>query len=117
MIVPKKIEAMSASNRDALKQNLLKANEVGFDSFFDRLARKLDRLIKTVVVLPLFGDPIECKSISDAVNFIESFKSKGRGGDFRRYELRVVFSNDDEIKGSFSTKDTALEFLRSIMDR
>jgi hypothetical protein len=105
------IESLTNPKRDALKQHLFDANGKIFQDFFTSLRKKLDRVIKRVVVLPLFGDSNTFSSIGEALQFIDGFKADKVAGDFQKYEVIVVFSNNDEIKGTFTSKERVKEFL------
>jgi hypothetical protein len=109
-----KIEAIDKSAREKLKKHFLDANQKGFDTFFEELRKKLDRLIQRVVILPLFGNPIEHKSIDEALKFIAAFQENAKSGDFQKYEILIVFSNGDEVRGIFASKDNAISFLNTI---
>ncbi|MGA7675749.1 MAG: hypothetical protein WCA78_11990 [Rhizomicrobium sp.] len=106
------IEALSAVERAKLKARLLENNKAVFEDFFVALRAKLDRLIERVVVLPLFGDSSTFGSIEDAEKFIAQFNLAKGTGDFHKFEVIVIFSNKDEVRGTFSTKERAQEFLR-----
>ncbi len=108
------IEGLSEKARDKLKKHLLDANKNGFEDFFKKLAHKLDRLVQRVIVVPLFGKPVEYKSITDALTFIEHFKQDAGSGDFQKYEVLLTFTNGDEVKAMFASKERAVEFLTQI---
>jgi hypothetical protein len=106
------IEALPAVKLQKLKDHLVASNKGGFDTFFRVLRAKLDRIIERVVVLPLFGTPTTFSTVIEAEQFMEHFDAEYAAGEFQKYELIVVFSNKDEIKGTFLSKDCAKEFLR-----
>lgn len=109
----RKIEALTPRNRAKVKTALVAANRSSFDSFFERLQRKLRRLITRVVILPLYGGPIDLPTITAALSFIFEFRPEKREAvDFQKYEILIVFSNGDELRGIFSNKEDAIDFLR-----
>lgn len=110
----KKLEALSKQARDELKKHLLDANKRSFDEFFNHLRYKLDRLVQRVVVLPLFRAQVEHLSITDALAFISYFEQSAGSSEFQKYEVTVVFSNKDEAKGMFSSKERAVDFLQQV---
>jgi hypothetical protein len=111
----KQIEGLTVSRRDDLKTRLRAANQAGFDIFFAQLRSKLDRLVEKVLILLLFGSSFELGSVTEAVSFISTFESVKVSGDFQKYEIVVVFSNGDELRGSFSSRLHATEFLQKFV--
>ena len=109
-----KIERLSSSKRSELKQHLLAKNKIEFDDFFVKLRQKLDRIIARIIVLPLFGNSTTFPTVDEAVSFIDGFDGDRAAGIFHKYELVIVYSNGDEIKGMFSSKERAKEFLKYI---
>lgn len=106
-----KINALRPRERHKLKKHLLDANKQEFHNFFTRLRKKLDRLIENVTVVPLFGNNTSFTSIEEAIRFIENFKITNGTGPFQKFEVVVTYSNKDEIKGTFSSKERVKEFL------
>jgi hypothetical protein len=102
---------LSTDKRLAVKQAILKSNQTAFDEFYAKLRRKLDRSADRVIVLPLFGDKTEFQTVTAAANFIDGFDSKAASGTFRKYEISVVFSNGDDVRGSFADQHDAIKFL------
>lgn len=105
---------LPAAKRNVLKDKLIEENKPALDEFFTLLRAKLDRIVKSVAVLPLFGSPSNFCTITDAEKFIDAFDVANGVGEFRKFEIVVVFSNKDEIKGTFTTKERAKEFLRYV---
>ncbi len=110
------IESLAPDKRALLKKLLYDANGAVFDAFFMRLRKKLDRAITRVAVLPLFGGPNDFTSTEAALGFVNGFKAGAAAGDFRKYEVSVGFSNGDEIKGIFTTKEQVKAFLEYVQD-
>lgn len=106
-----KIEKLSTESWAKLKNNLLESNKIIFEKFFLALRTKLDRIIEHVIIVALFGNSHTLGSIGEAIKFIDDFDVKTSVGDFKKYELIVVYSNGDEIKGMFSSKKRAKDFL------
>ena len=105
------IEALPDHERKRIKTKLRELNAAEFDRFFSALARKLDRLVERVIVLPLFGTPSPFTSVKDARGFIENFDPSAKPTNFQKYEVIVSFANGDKIDGTFSNKADALSFL------
>ncbi len=109
-----KVEALSFKKRERLKQELFEQNSGAFREFFGVLKQKLDRIIERIEVFPLFGGLNAFSTTAEAIKFIASFNSARASGVFQKYEVIVVYSNGDEIRGVFSTKEKSKEFLEYI---
>lgn len=96
---------------DKIKQNLVKANQKGFQDFLNSLRIRLERLIERVIIIPLYGHSNEFVTIESAMTFLESHSIYEGSGAFRKYEIQVLFSNGDRVDASFNTKLRAKEFL------
>lgn len=110
----RQIEALPKQKRDALKRHLFEANEAVFQEFFANLRKKLDRVVKRITILPLFGQANTFSSIKEALHFVGEFTLERAAGSFQKYEVSVVFSNHDEIKGVFTSKERVQEFLEYV---
>lgn len=71
------------------------------------------RTVKRIVILPLHGTPFECARVSDAMAFVRSYRRRESKAPAMRYEVEILYDNDDRIEGSFADKDAALEFLHT----
>jgi hypothetical protein len=63
-------------------------------------------------VLPLYGTVFQCKSIEEALQFIERYDETPHLETFERYEVEVRYVNGDFIKANFQDKTKAIAFLR-----
>jgi hypothetical protein len=62
-------------------------------------------------VIPLYGRSNEFLTIADAMRFLDEHPIYEGSGDFRKYEIRVEFSNGDKVEASFEAKAKVKEFL------
>ncbi|MBU6266200.1 MAG: hypothetical protein KGN34_01585 [Sphingomonadales bacterium] len=108
------IEALPAPKRKQVKDHVLNTNAEAFAEFFAKLRRKLDRTIEAIVVLPLFGTAQSFSTARDAAAFMQTFDRVSGGGEFRRFEVQVRFSNADEVRGTFADEGEAVHFLRYV---
>jgi hypothetical protein len=106
-----KIQQLDPKRKAKLKSGLLSIGDEAFRQFFNRLRRKLHRIVERVVVLPLFGAPISFATVTKASEFLDEFDQTFTDAKFQKYELSVLFSNNDEIRGVFASKEHAKEFL------
>lgn len=89
-------------------------DHVAFSEFFAKLRRKLDRTIDRITLLPLFGESCSFDSVTQAVDFIRTFDRRSTASEFRKYEVSVQFSNQDEMRGAFQDEDEAIRFLKYV---
>lgn len=94
-----------------VRQHLINANQAAVEQFFSALRQRLSRYITRVVITPLYGRINEFVTIEDAVNFLDQHMIYEGSGEFRRYDIRVDFSNADKVEASLEAKDKVEEFL------
>ena len=104
---------LSANRRATIADEIraLHANE--FDRFFNNLRRCLGRFVQHIFVLTLSGTSHRFDCIDDAIRFVAGHDQAEPALDFVRYELNVRYSNGDDIRASFDTRENAVRFLRS----
>lgn len=68
-----RIEALSPESYAAIKAYLVENGQGLLDVFLDDLGKVLDRMIDRLIVVPLFGDEREFKTISDAMSYVDGF--------------------------------------------
>lgn len=90
---------------------LISVNKPSMNSFFDALKKRLERHVTRVAVTALYGLINEFETIDDAVRYLDQHAMEDGSGDFRKYELRVEFSNGDKVEAFIEAKDKAKEFL------
>jgi hypothetical protein len=72
---------------------------------------KMGRYITRVVITPLYGRVNEFATVEDAFRFIDGHMTDEGSREFRKYEIRVDFSNGDKVKASLEAKDKVKEVL------
>ena len=73
------------------------------------VTRKLTR----VRITPLHGRAVEWKTIEEAINFIAKYSERSANSPILKYEVEVIYSNDDRILGVFAERKDAVAFLQS----
>ena len=94
-----------------IRTHLVVANQAAINSFFVALRRRLARHVTRVVVVPLYGRVNEFATIEDALLFLDGHMIYEGSGEFRKYEIRVEFSNGDKVEAFIEAKDKVREFL------
>jgi len=106
-----KIGKLSRTNRTKVKEHILASRQSEMAEFLGKLKRKLERHVERVIVIPLFGESRNFESAGAASTFLAAFDTSKIGGKFRKFEVRVSFSNEDSISGEFSDAAEANRFL------
>lgn len=107
---------LSETNRQNIKDKLLSAEEDQVQTFISALALSLSRSIQSIRVLVLHGVSHTVTSVAEAIEIIDTAnyaKQRATELDFAKFEIDIVYNNDDTIRGTFHNGDSALEFLRS----
>ena len=94
-----------------IRMHLVEANQAAIDNFFAALRQRLGRHITRVVVIPLYGRVNEFATIEEALGFLDAHVIYEGSGEFRKYEIRVEFSNGDKVEASMEAKNKVKEFL------
>jgi hypothetical protein len=103
---------LTTSTRAKLAAALAKAHAGEVRKFLQSLERVVSRQIERVIILALHGADHESATIADAMAFISAYKDDGSTKPVERIEIRLCYTNGDEILGTFKDKSAAIEFLR-----
>lgn len=105
-------DRLAHEDRLLVAKRLLGSYESQTAAFLEILRRSVERAVTTVRILPLFGSPIQCPSIAEAITVLLSYDDTKASGELIRYEVVIEYNNGDRIKGSFADKREASHFLR-----
>ena len=106
-----RIESMTSSESQSLHDRLAEDCEQLIGQFLGELGDALDRMVESVVVIPLSGEKYEFESLSEAEQFVDQFDPGKSSGTFRKYEVTVKYTNGDWIDGSFADRQELRRFL------
>ncbi len=104
---------LSGLRKRRLAKALLEANNEGVISFMASLTAAVSRQIDRIIVLPLHGSMQELSTIEEAINFVKDHNEAANVAPFVRYEIQVRYNNGNRVDGTFSDKESAIEFLRT----
>lgn len=105
---------LTASDKEKLRQALMRVSKQEVDRFMDTLRNCLERYIAKIVLIPLFGVRHEFESIDDAIAGLDTLNVDNPSGEFERFEVIVDYSNSDIIRATFQTKALLSDFLRKL---
>lgn len=109
------IEALSKKTRELIKETLVAKNRAEIDQFLTELRAKLDRLIDTISLTPLFGNTESFSAADVALKFLEDFEIGIACGTFQKWDVRLTYSNGDEVRGTFDKSEAAISFLKRLL--
>lgn len=110
-ITTDKIESAPSEQIAKIRTHLVEANQVAINDFFVALKRRLSRYVTRVIVTPLYGRVNEFATIEDAMRFLDGHRIYEGSGEFRKYEIRVEFSNGDKVDAFLEAKEKVKDFL------
>lgn len=97
-----------------IKAHLIEANATQIATFFAALEARFGRSIHRVQIIPLYGRINEFATLDSALQFLDAHPIYEGSGEFRKYEVRVEFSDGDKVEASLKTKQSVREFLNLI---
>jgi hypothetical protein len=110
----KKLNSLTNSDKQQLRQALMKVSKPKVDQFMDTLKKCLERYIAKIILIPLFGTRYEFGSIDDAITELDTLDINNPSGRFEKFEVIINYNNNDEIKATFQDKNLLADFLRKL---
>lgn len=108
------IENMPPETMLEVKNHLVDANRQELDCFMESLKQRLARMVEKVVIIPLYGRSDEFVTIDSARQFLNQYQFNKDSLDFQKYEVLIMFTNGDQVDGSFEEKAKVQDFLQYI---
>jgi hypothetical protein len=109
-----RLVALNSSEKDNLRQALMRVSKQQVDRFMDTLRNCLERFISQIIIMPLFGTRYEFKNIDDALTELNTVDIDRASGEFERFEVIIDYSNSDKIQATFQDKILLADFLRKL---
>ena len=106
-------DALKLTEKAKVAKELVRINAGEIKSFIEALEKVIQRTIRTVRILPLHGAAAELTSVKDAIAFILKYDEEGPAFPVVRYEVQIVYINEDRICAEFAAKVDAVEFLKT----
>lgn len=106
-----KIESLSKPKYKALQKSFFTHQSTKLKELADELEKSISRVVTQVIVLPIHGAATSLQSISDAITYINNYQEASCSASLLRYELKIRYSNGDEITMICSDKRNAIQFL------
>lgn len=109
-----KLAGLNSSDKEMLRQALMRVSQQEVDQFMDTLRNCLERYIAKIILIPLFGARYEFESIDDALTELSTLDINNPSGKFVRFEVIIDYSNNDTIRATFQNKTLLVDFLRKL---
>lgn len=104
-------ERKSEAEKHALATALGNGHAAEFQAFVAELERGIVRTIDHVVVTPMHGSGRQFQSVSDAIEAVRTYSGSASAAPFLRFEIRIAYTNGDEIQATFACSANAVDFL------
>ena len=109
------LEHTTETTRQQIRQTILQVSRATLTPFFSRLQTCLGRDVVQIQIFTLSGLSHDFVSVDNAVQFIVSYDESTPAQQFVRYEIVVRHSSGDEVRGSYQTKERAIQFLEKFI--
>ena len=110
----KQLNSLTSSDKEKLRQALMRVSQEEVDRFMETLRNCLERYIRNIVLIPLFGKRYEFDSIDDAISGLDTLNIDSPVGEFEKFEVIVDYNNSDTIRATFQNKNLLTDFLRKL---
>lgn len=104
----------SRATMEAIRSTLFSMCDGEVAEFVKSLRAAVDRKLKYVFVIPLYGRETELKSIADAIDYIQSLPDRHEMAPLRYVEVVVAYTDGTKIDCQFPDRFGAVAFLQSI---
>ncbi|MEZ0165462.1 DNA methylase [Kineococcus sp. LSe6-4] len=112
-----KYDALSASQKFKLGEELRKCAPEEFKKFRMALERAIIRKLDRVLLIAMHGVSGNYASIAEAVNAIRTYEPPAAVPEVTRWEVSMRFTNEDRIDASFQDKELAIDFMESFASK
>ncbi len=110
----RQLDGLNSSDREKLRQALMRVCQEEVDRFMETLRNCLERYISNIVLIPLFGKRYEFNSIDDAISGLDTLNIDSPVGELEKFEVIIDYNNSDTIRATFKNKNLLTDFLRKL---
>lgn len=103
---------LSQTQRQKIGAAMLRSRAEDLASFLSSLAAVARRKVILVRLLALYGGEMEFPSVAEALSALSAISRESSSAPFKRYEIRIQFSNGDRVEGNFESQADATAFLK-----
>ncbi len=105
--------AKTAPEKQALVTALRTAHADEFHTFVTELERRVVRSIDHVVVTPVHGTATSHATVTEAIDYVDTYPGTENSAPFLRHEIRIAYTNGDTIQATFANSADATNFLET----
>jgi len=106
---------LPATQQLTVARRLIDSNLAAVAQFLQALEAAVNRRIELVRILPLHGTITDYNSVEEAICFIATYDESNGTRPIIKYEVEVRFTNGDNIRGQFSSRESAIQFLNTFV--
>lgn len=108
-------DKLSRSDKEKIKSHLFANKGHELDQFLQALDKSLERSIRCIFITTLYGSEQKFQSVDEACSFISGTNRTSDSGEpLARIEIRVEYTNGDNIQFSFEDPIIAASQMRAI---
>ena len=97
-----------------IRDELLKKFSHSINQFINQLSIRVNRLLESIIIIPLHGKGIQVLTIDSAIDFIDQYNSIPTDAELQYIEILVKYTNGSNINCHFKSKQQAINFLKTM---
>jgi hypothetical protein len=105
-----KWNALSQKERKLVEKALIQTKNKELIAFLEALDIVLTRQIKSIFIIPLYGNKYTLSTVEQAVKFLTKYKGE-KPGDIYCFEIIILYNNGNRIDARFNDSKSAIDFL------
>ncbi|MFH2225989.1 hypothetical protein ABK735_24530 [Enterobacter kobei] len=104
------IEQLDQFQLDQVKNSIFKSNNIEIQKFISALELKVQKVLKYIIISPLYGHDVKFESVDEAKEFIASYNGEKTPDNlkFNTFIIHVKYVNDDVINAELSTANAVM---------
>ncbi|MBI6183636.1 hypothetical protein JEQ07_25000 [Serratia proteamaculans] len=111
------IEKLDSKQLEVVKSSIFESNKLEIEKFTNALELKVNKVLKYVVISPLYGNDFRFATLEEAKEFIINYNGNQVPDSlvFNTFIVNVKYVNGDSIEAELSSSQAALSFLERIL--
>lgn len=111
------IEQLEQTQLKEVKDCIFASNQKEINEFISALELKIQKILKYIIISPLYGHDFKFESLDEAKAFITTYNGNEipENLKFNTFIIHVKYANGDAINAELSSVNAALRFLTSIL--
>ena len=112
-----KIEALSQYQLNFVSSEIIELTRYDTNKFISNLESKIKKELKAIIISPLYGHSFSFTCVDEAKQFIHNYDHNNHCNrlEFNLFLVIGEYINGNAIKGEFTDKESAINFLEKII--